>query len=70
MHCYPTQMKNSKANDFDQDLHLEAFGKSKSRYFDGLIGEVRIYMQALKVEDMMTLKDELVNKWNVNISAF
>jgi len=59
-----------EANDFDQDLHLGAFGKSKSRYFDGLIGEVRIHMQALKVEDMMTLKDGFVNKLNVNMSAF
>lgn len=57
-------------HDFDHNLYLGAFGKTKLRYFDGLIGEVRIYREALKIEDLMTLKDELVNKWNVNVPAF
>ncbi|MFC1761389.1 hypothetical protein ACFL6U_04850, partial [Planctomycetota bacterium] len=47
-----------------------AFGKSKTRYFDGLVGEVRIYDQALDMNEQMSLKDELVKKWDVTSSDF
>ncbi len=57
------------ANDVDHNLNLGAFGRTKSRYFDGWIGEVRIYRQALKTEDLIALKDELVCKWNVKVPA-
>lgn len=58
------------ASDFDHNLYLGAFGKSKKRYVDGLIGEVRIYSQALEVQDLMTLKDELIKKWDVTVPSF
>ncbi|MFC1766799.1 FecR domain-containing protein [Planctomycetota bacterium] len=69
---YTTWKDGDSAADFNEDLYLGAIGPNhyKRRYFDGLIGEVRIYTQALEVEDMMTLKDELVKKWGVNVSAF
>jgi len=60
-----TQWKEPElAVDSDYDLYLGAFGRNKSRYFDGLIGEVRIYNQALDMIDQMSLKDELARKWN------
>ncbi|MFC1652224.1 FecR domain-containing protein [Planctomycetota bacterium] len=58
------------ADDLDHDFHLGAFGKSKTRYFDGLVGEVRIYDQALDMNEQMSLKDELVKKWDVTSSDF
>jgi len=53
------------AYDPDHDLYLGFFGRNKARYFDGMIGEVRIYRQALDLIEQMSLKDELVKKWNV-----
>lgn len=55
------------AYDPDHDLYLGAFGRNKTRYFDGMIGEVRIYRQALDLIEQMSLKDELVKKWNVTL---
>ena len=55
-------------SDFDHDLYLGAFGRNKKRYVDGLLGEVRIYDRALEVGEWMTLKDELVEKWDVSAS--
>ena len=52
----------------DHDLYLGVFGRNKNRYVDGLLGEVRIYSQALEVGELMTLKDELVEKWDVSAS--
>ena len=55
------------ASDLGRDLYLGAFGRNKERYFDGMIGEVRIYRQALDLIEQMSLKDELVKKWNVTL---
>jgi len=55
------------AFDLDHDLYLGAFGRNKERYFDGMIGEVRIYRQALDLSEQMSLRDELVKKWNVTL---
>lgn len=55
------------ASGSDRDLYLGAFGRNRERYFDGMIGEVRIYRQALDLIEQMALKDELVKKWNVTL---
>ena len=55
------------ASDPDHDLYLGVFGRNKQRYFDGMVGEVRIYRQALDLTERMSLKDELVKKWNVTL---
>ena len=62
---YTTWIDAKSASDIDHDLYLGAFGRNKDRYFDGMIGEVRIYRQALDLIEQMALKDELVKKWNV-----
>jgi len=62
---YTASNDTELAFDPDHDLYLGAFGRNKARYFDGMIGEVRIYRQALDLIEQMTLKDELVKKWNV-----
>jgi len=62
---YATWKDIKSTSDFDHDLYLGAFGRNKERYFDGMIGEVRIYRQALDQIEQMSLKDELVKKWNV-----
>ncbi len=56
--------------DLDHDLYLGAFGRNKTRYFDGLIGEVRIYSQALDMGNLISLKDDLVTKWDVTPAGF
>jgi ferric-dicitrate binding protein FerR (iron transport regulator) len=75
-----TSRKTVKAGDYtmwneaglssasDHTLYLGAFGRNRDRYFDGLIGEVRIYNQALDMIELMSLKDELVRKWEVTAS--
>jgi hypothetical protein len=62
---YATWKDIKSTSDSDHDLYLGAFGRNKERYFDGMIGEVRIYRQALDQIEQMSLKDELVKKWNV-----
>jgi hypothetical protein len=62
---YTTWIDAKPASDPDRNLYLGAFGRNKERYFDGMIGEVRIYRQALDLIEQMSLKDELVKKWNV-----
>jgi len=64
---YTTWNDAKLASDPDHDLYLGAFGRNKERYFDGMIGEVRIYRQALDLIEQMSLKDELVKKWNVTL---
>ena len=64
---YTASNDTELAFDPDHDLYLGAFGRNKARYFDGMIGEVRIYRQALDLIEQMTLKDELVRKWNVTL---
>jgi hypothetical protein len=64
---YTASNDTELAYDPDHDLYLGAFGRNKTRYFDGMIGEVRIYNQALDLIEQMSLKDELVKKWNVNL---
>jgi len=64
---YTTWNDAKLASDPDHDLYLGAFGRNKERYFDGMIGEVRIYRQALDLIEQMALKDELVKKWNVTL---
>jgi hypothetical protein len=64
---YTASNDTELAYDPDHDLYLGAFGRNKTRYFDGMIGEVRIYRQALNQIEQMSLKDELVKKWNVNL---
>ncbi|MHC4207578.1 MAG: FecR domain-containing protein, partial [Planctomycetota bacterium] len=44
---YTTWIDAKPASDPDRNLYLGAFGRNKERYFDGMIGEVRIYRQAL-----------------------
>jgi hypothetical protein len=62
---YTTWIDAKSTSDPDHNLYLGAFGRNKERYFDGMIGEVRIYRQALDLIEQMALKDELVKKWNV-----
>jgi len=64
---YATWNDTRLASDLAHDLYLGAFGRNKKRYFDGMIGEVRIYRQALDLIEQMSLKDELVKKWNVTL---
>ena len=64
---YTTWIDAKSTSDPDHNLYLGAFGRNKERYFDGMIGEVRIYRQALDLIEQMSLKDELVKKWNVTL---